>query len=78
VQWAGPAPQPEARELAGSILSARWRAEPVAQLDVATQRLKGPQALALEHSASLPSAERAEAPAVLEALQQPDGRRSGA
>jgi hypothetical protein len=68
VQAAQLAAQPAARQLAGSILSARWWAELVAQRDVATQRLKGPQALASEHLAS-PPPERAESPAGPEASQ---------
>jgi hypothetical protein len=68
VQQAQLVAQPAARQLAGSILSARWRAELVAQRDVATQRLKGPQALVSEHSAS-PPPEGAESPAGPEASQ---------
>ena len=41
-----------ARQLAQSILSARWPAELGAQQDVAARRRKGPQAPSLEHSAS--------------------------
>jgi hypothetical protein len=44
--------RPAARQLAQSILSARWAAELGAQQDVAARRRKGPQAPSLEHSAS--------------------------
>jgi hypothetical protein len=61
VQRAQQVAQPPARQAAGSILSARWRAGLGSPRDVATQKLKGAQALALERSAS-PQAERAELP----------------
>jgi len=74
-QPAGLAVQPEARQLAQSILSARWPAELGAQQDVAARRRKGPQARSLERSAS-PQAEREESP-VARAVLQPDEPHSG-
>ena len=76
VQPARPAAQPEARQPAQSILSARWPAELEAQQDVAARPRKGPQAPSLEHSAS-PQAEREESP-VARAVSQPDEPHSGA
>jgi hypothetical protein len=67
--------RPAARQLAQSILSARWAEELGAQQDVAARRRKGPQAPSLEHSAS-PQAEREESP-VVRAVLQPDEPHSG-
>ena len=67
VQPARLAAQPEARQLAGSILAARWRAELASQRDVAALRPKELPVLQLEHSAS-PPAERAESPVGPEVL----------
>ena len=68
--------RPAARQLAQSILSARWAAELGAQQDVAARRRKGPQARSLEHSAS-PQVAREESP-VARAVLQPDEPHSGA
>lgn len=68
-------PRPAARQLAQSILSARWPAELGAQQNVAARRRKGPQAPSLVHSAS-PQAEREESP-VVRAVLQPDEPHSG-
>lgn len=68
-------PRPAARQLAQSILSARWPAELGAQQNVAARRRKGPQAPPLVHSAS-PQAEREESP-VVRAVLQPDEPHSG-
>jgi hypothetical protein len=76
VQPAGLAAQPEARQPAQSIRSARWPAELGARQDVAARRRKGPQARSLEHSAS-PQVAREESP-VARAVLQPDEPHSGA
>ena len=68
--------RPAARQLAQSILSARWAAELGARQDVAARRRKGPQARSLEHSAS-PQVAREESP-VARAVLQPDEPHSGA
>jgi len=69
------AAQPEARQPAQWIPSARWPAELEARQDVAARRRKGPQARSLLPSAS-PQAEREESP-VARAVLQPDERHSG-